>query len=68
MNRETTTRIPKRPDPAPLEQFSGSLGEVLGAIDITIERAQAGDLASVTAALPMIREAVDTLRANTEAA
>lgn len=49
------------------EQEATSLGELEAAIRITIERAQAGETAAVNESLPLIREAVESLRAGATA-
>jgi hypothetical protein len=52
------------PPPSPWADEALSLGELLAAIDVTIERDAAGDHGATAAALPIIREVVEAMRAN----
>lgn len=45
-------------------QETSSLGEMLAALDVTIERIEAGEISAVAAALPMIRERLQVLATN----
>lgn len=45
-------------------QEASSLGEVLAALDVTIERGEAGKIPEVVAALPLIREGLQSLATN----
>lgn len=66
----TTSRDETKHTPtmrATLDVTAGGLAEILAAVDLTLERAHAGNLADVTASLRLIREALAELTAITRA-